>query len=41
MMQYVTITSSPWFVVDALKMFPNLLRLKKNRLSLSRVANRL
>ena len=29
MMQYVTITSSPWFVVDALKMFPNLLRLKK------------
>lgn len=41
MMQYVTITSSPWFVVDALEMFPNLLRLKKNRLSLSRVANRL
>lgn len=28
-MQYVTITSSPWFVVDALEMFPNLLRLKK------------
>lgn len=28
------ITSSPWFVVDALEMFPNLLRLKKKQAQL-------